>query len=96
MTPWTEAEIKRFNLRVGMFQRRGLPEDQSEQLADRLARRDQEKDDRRMCIECDNLQKTGDCRKATKESLADTYGPTHFPVKTILQRCTAFKWRVPK
>lgn len=95
MTPWTEAEIKRFNLRVGMFTRRGLEDLKAEEIADRLARRDQEKDDRRMCIECDFLQKTGDCFKATKD-LSNPNGPTHFPVKTILQRCTAFKWRVPK
>ncbi len=84
MTPWTDAEINRFELRRAMFVRRGQSLADAEALGDRLALRDQEQDDRRMCIECRHMQHDGRCVVLSI--------PT---VKTTLQRCHAFAWQVP-
>ena len=94
MTPWTDAEINRFNLRVGLFERRGLTTDESEKLADHLAARDQERDDRRMCIECSQLQQDGGCFAARRGLMSNASRSLH-PVKTILMRCEHFDWLKP-
>ena len=94
MTPWTDAEINRFTLRVGLFERRGLDTDHAEQIADRLAERDQERDDRRMCIECAQLQQDGGCFAARRGLMSNASRSLH-PVKTILMRCEHFEWQKP-
>ena len=83
MQPWTDKEIARFTARVGLFKRRGFAEGQAERVADMLALRDQLKDDRRLCVECSNYQRSGTCfRKLTV---------------TLLQliRCQGFEWQKP-
>lgn len=85
MPAWDDKQIARFNYRVGLFKRRGLPEPQAEDLADRLAERDWERDDRRVCIECNGLQRGNTC--ANNRSNA--------PLPTILQRCPNFSFQVP-
>jgi hypothetical protein len=56
-----ERLLKRRSFRIELFVRRSLPRDKAEQLADRLAARDADHDDRRMCIECKHLQSSGGC-----------------------------------
>ena len=94
MAPWSEVEINRFLARQGMFNRRGLSPDESEQLAEKCLLRDRDMDDRRMCIECKNLQQSGGCFAAAQGRMAGV--PRYLtPVKTILMRCYRFEWQVP-
>lgn len=95
MRPWADDEIVRFSRRVPMFIRRGLIPSEAEQLADRLALRDQEKDTRRMCIECDRLQQDDGCF-ALKQGWIEGASKFARPIKTVLLRCQSFKWAIPK
>ena len=83
MLPWADTEIRRFTFRLGLFTRRGLPESEAERLADRLALRDQAKDDRRVCMECQHIRPQGRCvhRQAV--------------LNDILQRCPHFTFETP-
>lgn len=94
MLPWGDREISRFTFRTALFQRRGLLESEAELLADRLALRDQERDDRRVCLECSNHQTSGTCFAA---SLGRLFGASkrHTPVPDLLQRCEGFEWVTP-
>lgn len=83
---WTDAEINRFLLRVGMFERRGMRSDDAEAMAERCLNRDRDMDDRRACIECAHRQGSGFC--------ATTKLPV-FPAE-IFHRCHRFEWQVPK
>lgn len=83
MTPWTEREISRAAKRVALFVRRGMTPDQAEKTVDQLAARDQDGDDRRMCIECSNWQQSRTCFKGL---------PTSFDQ---LARCVGFQWLTP-
>ena len=63
-------------------------------LADKLAVRDYERDDRRMCLECKHLQRSGACWVASQGHLK--YASTkHAPVRDILFRCDAFTFQTP-
>lgn len=84
LPPWGEREIGRFQFRVALFTRRGMPEAEAETLADRLFERDYERDDRRMCIECAHLRRNYVCAKR-QPALAD-----------VLMRCHLFTWETPK
>lgn len=84
--PWTDAEINRFLLRVGLFDRRGLSADAAEMMAERCLNRDRDMDDRRACIECAHRQGSGFCA-ATKLPV--------FPTE-IFYRCHRFGWQVPR
>jgi len=92
MTAWTDKEIARFIKRVGMFKRRGVSTAMAEAMADRLAARDQDRDDRRMCIECAELQRDGGCFAARQGRLHGT-AKRHEPVLDLLARCEGFKWQ---
>ena len=83
MTPWTDKEIERARLRVGLFMRRGMTEAAAEKVVDQLAARDQDRDDRRMCVECSNWQASRTCFKRL---------PTSFDQ---LARCVGFEWQKP-
>ncbi|MDP3139826.1 MAG: hypothetical protein Q8N17_26255 [Burkholderiaceae bacterium] len=93
MRPWGDVEFRRFPVRVALFKRRGLNEAQAEALADRLALRDQEKDDRRVCLECEHLQNAGTCFAAQQGWMRSV--STHLaPVRDLLGRCTHFSaWK---
>lgn len=53
--PWNEGAIGRFTARAHRIQRRGVAEQDAEDLAERLHLRDVQADDRRMCLECRHL-----------------------------------------
>lgn len=95
MWRWGDAEIARFTKRVALFRRRGLSESQAERVADRLALRDQERDERHLCIECANLTGGGNCAAAAGDYDADPLAPVRHPSKFIFQRCHGFAWAMP-
>ncbi len=80
----SEREIKRFLFRVELFQQHGWPEERAEAWADKLVNRDRDGDDRRLCVECQNL--LSDWRCADKGAV----------VADLLQRCPSFVWARPK
>lgn len=69
--------------RIQLLMRRGLEERDAEAMADRLADRDHEQDDRRDCLECSNLRGMN----------CAVRGPV---LRGTLQRCPTFNWEVPK
>lgn len=93
MPAWGDREIKRFTFRVGLFTRRSLPRAAAEQLADKLAVRDYERDDRRICLECSNIQRNGRCFK--QQDGANGRSPRWEPVRDLLQRCADFNFQTP-
>lgn len=94
-TPWGDKQIARFKFRVALFIRRGWDEHKAETWADRMAERDYEKDDRRCCIECKNLQQSGACFAAAQGWLLPSIGRRYAPVTDILQRCERFEFVTP-
>lgn len=92
MLPWGDAEFRRFAFRLALFTRRGMRDPES--VADRLALRDQERDDRRMCCECSHLQQPGTCFAAQQGWLPNT-STRHAPVTDLLFRCEQFNFVKP-
>lgn len=88
--PWDGATIARFQARAGMFQRRGFCADDADDLAEMLALRDREGDDRHMCRECRELAPSGRCRAAARGDVPGAGRPME-PVLDILVRCPSFK-----
>ena len=82
-SPWNDKQIARFVFRLGLFMRRGLPEPKAEALADRLAERDHDRDDRRICLECKNLRAPMRCFHQ------------HAVLSDVLQRCPQFAFETP-
>lgn len=93
--PWGDKEIARFQFRTALFRRRGIPEGYADELADRLFERDFEGDDRRMCLECKHLQRTGACFAAAQGWMPANFSRRHEPVRDLLQRCECFDWQKP-
>lgn len=91
---WDDKQIARFNFRKALFERRGLEPVVAEREADRLATRDYERDDRRMCVECASLQRNGRCFVSSQGLMRNT-NVRHEPVIDILQRCDYFTWQTP-
>ncbi len=91
---WDDVQIRRFNFRNGLFARRGLTAALAEWWADRLAVRDYERDDRRICLECESLQRSGHCFAAANGRMRGVSTRLE-PVTTILQRCSFFSWQKP-
>lgn len=79
----TPAELKRFDYRAGLFQRRGFDFSEAAHLAHELYERDADKDDRRMCIECQHFQRSRTCARRGL-----------FLISTP-QRCPLFAWQTP-
>lgn len=94
LPPWTDKAIARFEFRVALFVRRGLDERYADQLADRLFERDFERDDRRFCLECAHLQRSGGCFVASQGRMPGVDRRFH-PVRDLLQRCNHFDWQKP-
>jgi hypothetical protein len=86
----TDPHALRLAKRTELFQRRGLHEDQADELACALDQRDVDFDDRRICLECAHLQRDGGCFAARQGWI---YGATVYlaPVQTMLQRCECFE-----
>lgn len=72
--PWTDRETARFTFRDALFKRRGCSPAEAETLADQLATRDRDRDDRRLCLECSHLQRDGGCFQA-RQGLLDPEVP---------------------
>lgn len=85
---WDDAEISAFVARRDRLLRWGRPEEEAEQLAERLTLRDRDADERRCCIECSHLGDGGRC-------LADARGrSTNAGIDPItLHRCHSFGLR---
>lgn len=83
MLPWGDREISRFTFRTALFKRRGLLESEAELLADRLALRDMERDDRRVCLECKHVRPQLRCIHS------------HAVLTDVLQRCPDFAFEAP-
>lgn len=91
---WSAKEVHRHTFRVGLFLRRGVDQQYATQLADRMHERDAEHDDRRMCLECSNLQRGGLCFAASQGRIKDV--SKHWqPVRDLLMRCEGFEWSKP-
>jgi hypothetical protein len=83
MERWGDREIARFQFRHGLLMRRGLSDGAAERLADRLALRDQDRDDRRLCLECAALLSSTRCKHG------------HAVLPDVLQRCPSFNFEKP-
>ena len=94
MPAWGDAQIKRFTFRESLLKRRGLSAQAAEKLADRLATRDHERDDRRVCLECESLQRGGTCFVVSQGRMPNV-SPKHSPVIDVLQRCDHFTFQTP-
>jgi len=93
--PYGEAmngpEIDTFTARLARFTDKGLSLDDAERLVDKLVIRDREEDDRRLCLECANLNGHGRwrCSNFGQAEVAPD-GIARELVRT-LQRCLAFR-----
>lgn len=77
--------------RVAVFRDKGLNPDDSLGLALRLAQRDQERDDRRVCLECAHLSGGGRSWSCSQWRKTGMKGPaTPSDLVDILQRCAGF------
>lgn len=85
---WNEAEIEAFTTREEHFSRLGHAAD-SEHLAERLTLRDREGDDRRLCLECLELNHAGYCLAARRGVLPGADRRCQ-PIVSLLMRCPAF------
>lgn len=85
---WEDAEIRRFQARTTILQRRGIVEQDAEDLAERLTLRDRESDDRRLCFECRHYR-NGRCGDHTRAGIGSAdVGRT---LAGMLQRCPGFQ-----
>lgn len=83
-------EIDIFTERLAKFTDKGLRLDEAERLADKLAIRDREADDRRLCLECTHLQGRVRWRCGNWEA-ADVARDGLAPgLVKMLQRCSGY------
>ena len=94
MQAMSDAECARFIKRVALFRRRGWPEVEAEQWAERLLQRDRDLDERRICQECSELQQDGVCFPARQGWMRGVSKRLE-PVRDVLQRCGWFRWAKP-
>lgn len=83
MPAWGDAQIRRFNFRLALLVRRGIEALHAERLADQLATRDYERDERRLCLECKHMQRSRTCFKRLPMSIEQ------------LARCHGFDFQTP-
>lgn len=81
-----------FMARVALFTDRRLPLEDAEAMAERLARRDVERDERRLCLECLHLFGGEDGRRCSQWRKIGQINGAAIPgeLVTLLQRCNAF------
>jgi hypothetical protein len=85
---WTDDEIATFSMREVRF--RQLHRTDAEHLAERLTLRDRQADDRRMCVECRELEISGRCAAARRGEIPGADRRLE-PVPNLLIRCEAFR-----
>lgn len=91
------SEIDLFAERLVRFTGKGLTTDDAESLADKLVKRDRDKDDRRVCLECANLTGYGRtswrCSNWRVAGIAIRARDNQLPADLVLQlqRCDGFK-----
>ena len=84
----TGAEIDRMVLRIERFVVRGLNLSDADALADKLVIRDRDGDERRTCLECENLSR----RRCSQWQQAGIGGPeVSVDLVGLLQRCAGFR-----
>lgn len=93
--PLGDAELVRLQLRTALFKRRGQTPAQAEFLADWMALRDQDKDDRRLCIECAHRQDDHGCFAAKVGWLGANAKRQACMPADVLHRCGKFLWQKP-
>ena len=85
---WDDAEIAAFLSRSMRFAQIGRRD--AEHLAERLALRDRQLDDRQMCVECRELEPSGRCIAARRGAFPGA-DRNLVPVQNVLWRCTSFR-----
>ena len=85
---WDDAEIEIFIARSTRFRAMGRAD--AEHLAERLTLRDRQVDDRRLCVECRELEASGRCAAARRGALAAADRRLE-PSQNILMRCPVFR-----
>jgi hypothetical protein len=88
---WDDAEIALFMGRAARFAQIGRRD--AEHLAERLTLRDRQFDDRRMCVECRELEPSGRCAAARRGAIPGADRRME-PVQTLLCRCPGFRCAV--
>ena len=88
----TAHELDVLLAQLALFTDRGLNLDDAEALAERLTYRDRQRDDRRLCLECQHLFGGPDARRCSQWlKIGQINGPAiPADLPTILQRCRAF------
>lgn len=85
---WSGAEIATFSSRSARFAH--LRRRDAEHLAEVLTLRDRQGDDRRMCLECRELEQSGRCAAARRGALVGA--DRHLePIPAVLTRCEGFR-----
>lgn len=90
----TDRQIARMAWRIQRFQRFGIQAREAERLADMLADRDWQRDDRRICLECSEYARDGSCLPA-RQGRMPGFSTRFEPVRDVLQRCNNFNWAMP-
>jgi len=83
MQRWGDTEFRRFAARMQILERRHV--ENAEAVADRLILRDQDKDDRHLCVECAHLRPQVRCAAPGGYPIADH----------LFFRCPQFSWEKP-
>jgi hypothetical protein len=84
-----------FMARLSLFTDRGLDMDDAEAMVERLASRDRERDDRRLCLECLHLSGASSARRCSQWQALGIHSPAiPADLATILQRCSEFNSRI--
>jgi hypothetical protein len=87
---WDDAEIAQAGRYMRQADRHGFDLDLAERITDHLMLRDRQRDDRRMCLECSHLDRSGRCSAARAGRLPGA-GRDLQPVKVALMRCPGFQ-----
>jgi hypothetical protein len=87
---WNDVEIHRFQMREGHFGRLGIADHDASDLAEWLTLRDRNVDDRRLCLECRELARSGRCGAASRGAMRGV-SRNMAPVPDVLMRCPHFQ-----
>lgn len=88
---WSDAEIATFTARATRFAK--VRRADAEHLAERLTLRDRQADDRKMCVECRELEPAGRCGAARRGAIPGADLRLE-PVPDVLMRCEGLRWTV--